>query len=79
MSEDERAMTDKERAWVGRLKQVLRSMPKTLEVTVHTGGNICVLNEGATARYADLHGHADDPADLVSFTAQRVRPCESSL
>lgn len=79
MSEDERAMTDKEKAWVGRLKQVLRSMPKTLEVTVHTGGNICVLNEGATERYFDLHAHADDPEDLVSFTAQRVRPCESSL
>lgn len=79
MSEDARDITDKERAWANRLKGILRSMPSTLEVTVHSGGNVCILNEGATDRYFDLHGHADDPPELTSFVIRRIRPCESSI
>lgn len=80
MSEDDRDMTAKEKEWLKRLKQVINTMPKTLEVTVRAGGSVSVHNEGATERFFQANGNADNAPELASFQAKRgLRGEESSI
>lgn len=71
-------MSPEEKRWSNRLKRLLKSMPKGLELQVHYG--FVQINEaGARDRYFESHGDADNVPHLDQISVDRVYPCSESV
>jgi hypothetical protein len=73
-------MTPDEHRWFNRLYRVIRDMPKTVEIQVHSN-HIQMNRVGATLAAFEKHGDGDNAESLDAFntTKSRVHPCGESI
>lgn len=65
-------MTKQERAYVSRLRRLLKDMPASLELIVRYNV-ISVCAEGSRQEHFDAHGDADNTPELCSVETLGLR------
>lgn len=65
--------------WFKRLERVLRDIPDNVEVTVHQHGTVELHERGATRKYFEENGHADDVPAIALFQVRHIVGRESSI
>lgn len=71
-------MTPEENRWFNRLRRVLRDMPSTVEIQVHSA-SIQMNEAGARKEEFSRTGHVDNVESLAEFQTERVYPCSESM